>query len=311
MKGFAMYTIPENFSRQMIEMYDDAGVAWLEQLPDMIDDCARRWSLTVLPPYTLSFNYVAPAIRADGTPVVFKAGMHEDTKTEIDALRHFAGHGMVRLLDSDRERGAFVLERLTPGVSLVGMQDDERATAIAAEVMLELWRGPAARPPAEHHFPHIADWIAGMRRMREHFGGTTGPLPRALVEEAESLFADLLASQTAPVLLHGDLHHDNILSGERVPWLAIDPKGVIGEPAYEVGAWLRNWLPDFLEQPNPARAMARRVDQFAEALGIDRARIRGWGLAQAVLSVWWCIEDNDSDWEPTIACAQLLAEIED
>jgi streptomycin 6-kinase len=304
-----MYTIPENFSRQMIEMYDDAGVAWLEQLPDLIDDCARRWSLRVLAPYTLSFNYVAPAIRADGAPVVFKAGMHQDTKTEIDALRHFAGHGMVRMLEADRERGAFVLERLAPGVSLVSMEDDERATAIAAEVMLELWRGPAGTPPARPTIPNKAVLIAGMRRMREHFGGSTGPLPRALVEQAEALFADLLASQAAPVLLHGDLHHDNILSAERAPWLAIDPKGVIGEPAYEVGAWLRNWLPDLLERPDPARTMARRVDQLAEALGVDRARIRGWGLAQAVLSVWWCIEDGGSDWEPTIACAELLAQI--
>ncbi|HEU5102244.1 MAG TPA: aminoglycoside phosphotransferase family protein, partial [Roseiflexaceae bacterium] len=253
MRGYAMYSIPENFSRQMIEMYDDAAVAWLEQLPALIDDCAQRWSLRVLPPYPLSFNYVAPAIRAEGTPVVFKAGMHKDTKTELDALRHFAGHGMVRLLEADRERGAFVLERLTPGVSLVGMDDDERATAIAAEVMLDLWRGPASTVPAEHTFPHIADWIAGMRRMRKHFGGGTGPLPRALVEQAESLFADLLASQAAPVLLHGDLHHENILAATRQPWLAIDPKGIVGEPAYEVGALLRNPLPQLLELPNPGQ----------------------------------------------------------
>jgi streptomycin 6-kinase len=216
---------------------------------------------------------------------------------------------MVQMLEADRERGAFVLERLTPGVSLVNMEDDERATAIAAEVMLELWRGPAGALPDEHAFPNIADWIAGMQRMREHFGGTTGPFPRALVEEAESLFADLLASQAAPVLLHGDLHHDNILSAERAPWLALDPKGVIGEPAYEVGALLRNWLPQLLERPDPGRVMARRVDQLAEALGIDRARIRGWGLAQAVLSAWWCIEDSGTGWEPTIACAELLAAV--
>ena len=206
-----IYHIPENCSRLMIEMYDDQGIAWLEQLPALIANCARRWSLTVLPPYPLSFNYVAPAIRADGTPVVFKAGMHEDTQTEIAALRHYDGHGMVKLLHADDERGAFVLERLTPGLSLVGMEDDERATAIAAEVMRELWRGPAAEPPAEHSFPNIADWSGGMQRLRAHFGGTTGPFPRALVEEAESLFEELLASQAAPVLLHGDLHHDNIL----------------------------------------------------------------------------------------------------
>jgi streptomycin 6-kinase len=175
--------------------------------------------------------------------------------------------------------------------------------------MRQIWQGPGGGAPPEHPFPSIADWAAGMQKMRDYFGGSTGPLPRALVEEAESLFADLLASQAAPVLLHGDLHHDNILSATRAPWLAIDPKGVIGEPAYEVGALLRNWQPTLFAMPDPARATARRVDQLAEALGIDRARIRGWGVAQAVLSAWWSIEDSGYGWEDTVACAELLAAV--
>jgi streptomycin 6-kinase len=148
-----------------------------------------------------------------------------------------------------------------------------------------------------------------MQRMRHRFGGTSGPFPARLVEEAEVLFAELLGTMAEPALLHGDLHHDNILSAERQPWLALDPKGVVGEPAYEVGALLRNPLPQLLEMPQPGRIMARRVDQLAEALEIDRARIRGWGLAQAVLSAWWVIEDHGAGWEPAIACAELLAAI--
>jgi streptomycin 6-kinase len=305
-----MYNLPEHFTRLMIELYEDEGVAWLEQLPALIDDCARRWSLTVLPPYSLSYNYVAPATRADGTPVVLKVGFPTgEPIDQIAALRHYQGYGMVQLLEADPAVGAFVLEQLKPGVPLIHMQDDEQATAIAAEVMRQLWHGPGGAAPPDHAFPSIVDWADGMQRMREHFDGTTGPFPRALVEEAESLFAELLASQSAPVLLHGDLHHDNILSATRAPWLAIDPKGVVGEPAYEVGALLRNPLPQLLEMPDPGRVTARRVDQLAEALGIDRARIRGWGLAQAVLSAWWCIEDSGYGWEPTIACAELLAAV--
>ena len=75
MKGSAMYNLPEHFTRLMIELYEDEGVAWLERLPALIDDYAQRWSLTMLPPYTLSYNYVAPATRADGTPVVLKVGV--------------------------------------------------------------------------------------------------------------------------------------------------------------------------------------------------------------------------------------------
>jgi streptomycin 6-kinase len=147
--------------------------------------------------------------------------------------------------------------------------------------------------------------------MRQHFGGTGGPFPARLVDEAESLFAELLGSQAPPVLLHGDLHHENILSAQRAPWLALDPKGILGEPAYEVGALLRNPLPQLLQRPDPGRVMARRVDQLAEALEIERARIRGWGLAQAVLSAWWSVEDHGYGWEDTIACAELLAAIKE
>jgi streptomycin 6-kinase len=310
MKGSAMYNLPEHFTRLMIELHEDEGAAWLERLPALIDDCAQRWGLTMQPPYPLSYNYVAPATRADGTLVVLKVGFPSDEIPEqIPALRHYAGHGMVQLLEADSDWGAFVMERLTPGKTLVHMEDDEQATAIAAEVMRQLWQGPGGGAPPEYPFPSIADWADGMQKMRAHFGGGTGPFPRALVEEAESLFAELLASQAAPVLLHGDLHHDNILSATRAPWLAIDPTGVVGEPAYEVGALLRNWQPTLFAMADPARATSRRVDQLAGALGFDRARIRGWGLAQAVLSAWWSIEDSGYGWEQTIACAELLAAV--
>jgi len=145
-----MYHIRKDFTRFMIELHEDEGVAWLERLPELIDDCAQRWSLTMQPPYPLSYNYVAPAIRADGTQVVLKVGFPSDEMPEqIPALRHYDGYGMVQLLESDPDWGALVLERLTPGISLIHIQDDEQATAIAAEVMRLLWQGPGGAAPPE------------------------------------------------------------------------------------------------------------------------------------------------------------------
>src|SRR5262249_48229170 len=151
-------------------------------------------------------------------------------------------HGMVRLLAGDQERGIMLLERLRPGVSLLHHADDAAATEIAARVMCQIWR-PV---PPDHPFPTAARWASGLQRLRARYDGGTGPLPTAMVERAEALFVELLATSAEPVLLHGDLHHDNILSAEREPWLAIDPKGLVGEPAYEPGSWLRNWLPKLL-----------------------------------------------------------------
>lgn len=299
-----MDSTPEAFAARMVEVYGAAGSAWVAQLPALLADCARRWSLRLQPPFDLSYNYVAPARRADGTELVLKVGVPSRALlSEMAALRHYDGHGIVQLLDADPDIGALLLERLSPGTPLVTLPDDEQATAIAAEVMRQLWR-PA---PPDPIFPSVADWAAGLRRLRARFDGGTGPLPPRLVELAEHLFAELLPSMSAPVLLHGDLHHWNILAAARAPWLALDPKGVVGEPAYEVGALLRNPLPQLLAQPTPGRILARRVDLLAEALGFDRERIVGWGIAQAVLSAWWSIEDHGSGWEPAIAVAQLLA----
>ncbi len=116
----------------------------------------------------------------------------------------------------------------------------------------------------------------------------------------------MLASAAAPVLLHGDLHHGNVLAARREPWLAIDPKGLIGEPAFETVALLHN--PErLLSAPQPGRILARRVDQLSEHLGFDRQRIRGWGIAQGVLAAYWGLEDAGQVWEQALTCAQLLA----
>jgi streptomycin 6-kinase len=122
------------------------------------------------------------------------------------------------------------------------------------------------------------------------------------------LHDELIASSAAPVVLHGDLHHWNILAAERAPWLALDPKGVVGEPAYEIGALLRNPIHDIAHWPNARRVLARRVDQFAETLGFDRQRLIGWGIAQAVLSACWDLEDSLlGGWQAWIGVADILA----
>lgn len=302
--------LPERFVQTVRSTWGEPGRLWLRALPALLEDCARRWSLTLAPPFpNLTFHYVAPVVRADGTEAVLKAGVpNKELRSEAAALRVFDGRGSVRLLGADPHAGLLLLERLRPGAVLTGLADeahDDAATRIAASVMRGLWH-PA---PHGHDFPTVADWGEGFARLRARFGGGAGPLPRAQVEEAEALFADLLASSAPPVLLHGDLHHDNILSAGRQPWLAIDPKGVVGEPAYEVGALLRNLWTDRHTHQNLARLLERRAHRLAEELELDPARVRGWAVAQAVLSAVWGIEDNDDGWGAALADAELLAAI--
>jgi streptomycin 6-kinase len=299
--------LPPEFITTISNTFGEAGVAWLGRLPHLLEECADQWSLAGLEPVEeLSYNFVAAARRADGSEVMLKIGVpNPELDSEIAALRVYDGRGAARMLAVDEERGALLLERLRPGVPLARLGDDEEATRIAARVMRALWR----RPPAYHSFRSVRDWAAGLVRMRHHFGGGTGPFPRKLTEKAERLFAELLDSMEDEVLLHGDLHHWNILSAEREPWLAIDPKGILGEPAYEVGALLRNELDLLTREPNPVRITARRVAILAEELGFERERTLAWSLAQAVLSAWWCVEDRVNCYEGAIACAEIMDQV--
>ena len=303
-----MFNFDEEFARATLALHGEAGRLWLEGLPSLVARCAERWALKVGPPFpALSFNYAAKAEGPGGKRFVLKLGVPaQDLHREIEALLAFDGRGSALLVDSDPALGALLLERLEPGTQLVALceEDDGAATAAAAAVMRGLRRTPLPRP---HSFPTAADWGRGFEKGRALFGGGTGPFPRRLFEEAESLYAELLKSSAPPTLLHGDLHHGNILAAGRAPWLAIDPKGIVAEPAYEVGALLRNPRPQLLQWPDPVRVTERRIAQLSDELGIERERVRGWGLAQAVLSEWWTIEDGGELGEDSLAVAEILS----
>jgi streptomycin 6-kinase len=301
-------SVPEKLARTTIALRGVAGAEWLNRLPEIISRCEERWALKLGPPFPgLQVNWVAAATCGDGTPAVLKLSFPEDRefRTEAEALRLFDGRGVARLLRLDLGAGAMLLERLEPGTPLTTVQDDEEAMSIAADVLGQLWR---AVPP-DHPFPLVSDWVRGLERLRRHFGGETGPMPSALVERAEALFAELIPSQAEPpALLHGDLHHFNVLAARRQPWLAIDPKGVVGEPAYDTGALLRNPA-ELLDTPHPGKVLGRRLDQLAEQLSLDRSRVRGWGISQAVLAAYWSWEDSGRVWEEALAFAELLCAI--
>ena len=302
-------SVPEGFARTQVALRGEAGLAWLNRLPALTDELADRWSLRVEGPFpNLSYNWVAPALREDGAPVVLKLSFPGDKEfeTEAAALAAFGGRGVCRLLDLDLDRGAMLLERLRPGRPLAAVGDDEGATAVAAGVMKKIWR-PA---PPDHNFPTVSDWSRGFERLRRRFDGGTGPMPEKLVGEAEALFEELLLSEGEPLLLHGDLHQENILSAGRRTWLAIDPKGVVGEAAYDTAALLHNPI-GTLDAPDPRRLLERRLDVLSGELGLDRARVRGWGLAQAVLAAYWGLEDGGQVWDEALVFAGLLAEIKD
>ena len=294
--------LPSAFTRRIETVFDPDGGPWLAALPALLTDLCRRWDVTLDPPFSsLSYNFVAPGTRADGQKVVLKVGVpRPELATEIGTLRHYAGRSAVRLLEADAALGALLLERLLPGRMLAELADDDAATRIGAELLPVLW----SPPPGKHAFPRVDDWFRAFARHRAAHGGGAGPLPVGLLSRAEGVYAELRADPGPERLLHGDFHHYNILAATRSPWLAIDPKGIVGEAGFDVGAFLANPF----ERPPDRRRLARRLDIFAETLGISRARLARWGLAHALLSACWSVEDGeDPAWR--LGVAEQLAAI--
>jgi streptomycin 6-kinase len=163
---------------------------------------------------------------------------------------------------------------------------DDEATAIAADVMARL-HDQASPPPSE--LRKLEAWGLGFARLRARALGRG--VEEGLIDRAERLWSELCASQGPRVLLHGDLHHYNILIDAGRGWLAIDPKGVVGESAFEAGALLRNPMGHPGHFAVPA-VVERRTAILCERLDLDRSRVLAWAFSQAVLSALWSIEDG-------------------
>jgi streptomycin 6-kinase len=270
---------------------------WLRELPALVARMAERWSLTVEPHFAdIRYNYVAPATRADGTRCVLKLSRFVDeSRNEIAALQLWDGDGAARLLEVEPDLGALVLERLEPGTLLtqVAQTDDDAATLIAAGVARQLWR----TVPASHGLRSLDSWCDAYERNRAAFTASSSGLPTALFRKADDLRRDLLASTEVPVVLHGDLHHFNILGAQRAAWLAIDPKGLVGDPCFDVCQFLRN------PRHMPTVVTRRRLDILCSELGLDRQRTKNWCLVHAVLDLCWEFEDN-GDWQAKAAYAE-------
>jgi streptomycin 6-kinase len=295
--------IPNDLIETVTSEFGEAGVEWSRNLPGLLRELCQSLHVTLESPFpSLSFNYVAPGIRSDGLEVVLKVGVPtREVGAEIAALRLWAGNGGVALIEAIPEKGALLLERLRPGTPLASVDDEDLSVGVAADVMRQLWRPP----PEGHSFPTVSDWGRDFHLLRERFGGTTGPFPAYLVERAESVFGELGPTMGPALVLHGDLHPLNICRAERQPWPAIDPKGVVGEAEYEIGAFLRNPLPELLRRAHPEKVLRRRVEGFVERLGLDHGRVVLWNFAQAVLAAWWAYRPDGT----TLAYAELAARL--
>ena len=294
--------LPADFVKNIRNSFPEAAEAWLAGLPDLLAEAARRWDLLLGGPFLLSYNYVCAATRKDGSAAVLKIGVpNRELTSEINTLRVYAGKGACRIYVGDPAKGMLLLERLFPGTMLIALEDDDQATAIAADVMKQTHR-PV---PQQEGFLSLRGWFDELKKLRPLFGGGTGPFPRKSFETAEALIRDLFAEDRPEVLLHGDFHHYNILLSGR-GWLVIDPKGVAGPAEYEAGPLLTNPYTFMPAEPDAIRRTRRRIAILSERLGFEPQRLRAWAICHSVLSSFWDMQPDGSGGENARAWTEIF-----
>jgi streptomycin 6-kinase len=215
---------------------------------------------------------VVPAVTADGQEVVLKVQEpHRESEHEAGALELWDGDGAVRLLAHDPEEHALLLERCIPGSPLAAAGAGA-ALDVFVELLPRLWKpaGPPFRPLAEE----AAWWADSLPITWERAGR---PFERRLLDAALEPLRELPPGQGEQVLLHQDLHGDNVLAARREPWLAIDPKPLVGEREFGIAPVVRSF-----ELGHSRREVSLRFDRLTAELDLDRERARGWTVGQTI-----------------------------
>ncbi len=275
------------------------------RLRHRVEDRIRNWRVVIERSLETESSFIAFGRRRN-QPVVLKVVKRPGDEWRVgEVLDRFDGSGVVRAYE--HTEGAVLTEWLIPGHSLVEMvrngRDDE-ATEILADVIARM--SPRA-PPNET--PTIRQWANGFAR---YVATGDARIPRDLVEQAQRVYGELCGSQSQPRLLHGDIQHYNVLCDSSRGWLAIDPKGVVGELEYELGAILRNPY-ERRELIIEQSTIENRIRRLSSRLHLDASRVLAWAFAQAVLSAIWAFEDGVAvePTDPSIALAHAIRQMLD
>jgi streptomycin 6-kinase len=265
----------------------------LKAMSERVEERVRDWGLVIQDTLETQSSFIVFGKRGDQSVVLKVVRQPGDEWRCGEVLAAFDWRGMARVCEYIE--GAVLLERLIPGAQLADIAldgRDEEATEILAGVIDRMSSPYEAldEPPREELKAIVSaqDWGKGFQR---YLASGDRQVPAGLVEQGQRFYFELCASQRNVRLLHGDLQHYNVLFDSDRGWLAIDPKGVMSEIEYEIGACLRNPIekPELFASPE---AVERRLRCFEAKLGLDSDRALAWGFAQAVLSAIWSVEDG-------------------
>ncbi|RPF45854.1 streptomycin 6-kinase [Streptomyces sp. Ag109_G2-6] len=275
---------PQAFARGTIAREGDPGAEWLARLPGIVEELLARWDCA--PDGEVTHGGVGVVVpvqrrRQPAGPAVLKVSFpHPGNVHEPDAFTAWRGRGAVHLLERDDARFAMLLERARPS-TLADVEDGDELVTVAGRLNHRL------AVPAPPGLPRLREQAgAWEEQLRADAAELPHALPPGVLDAAVATVRELGPAQP-DTLVHGDLHAGNILRADREPWLAVDPKGYAGDPAYDGGTLLKSRALTLIEADDPRKAVHRILDVFAESAELDRERVQRWAQYHAVQAALW------------------------
>jgi len=295
------HTLPPALITHVTAICGDEGKRWLSDLPQMIAELEKRWSIRVLEPFTaIEFNFVARAVQHDSEPVVIKIAPpfeNGEARSEARYLRALNGDGVIKLLAEDAAAQAMLLEQAIPGRNLAEVYAGNKPACLGPAIeVLKLILKPV--PTDKSEIVSLDDWFDGLRRH------VSTEFPAEYATYALDLYDNVL-KKGENYYLHGDFHPANVVSATRMPFLAIDPKGMIGPIGYDIAVFLNNyhWWQD--SRTDIRGLLDEAVDRFSVAFNIPAIELRQWAFAQMVLSAWWTFDELPDEYDREVAKADV------
>lgn len=292
--------LPSYFRQKIINNTGARGKKWLADLPELICHYEKKWNFKVTKSLTGdTYGYISEALCDDGKEAFFKISVpRKEHNCGITFMTLTQGWGSVLILRSDTKKSAVLMKKITPGYMLSSLKDNRKETAIAAELMKKM----IIDPPESNHFPYLKDWTAVFKRMEKF----DHPIPQEIIDAAGQIFKELDQSKKTEKLLHGDLHHENILFDQNEGWLAIDAKGVIAESAYNAARFLQNTKLELCSYADAVRLVEESIEIISGHLKEDSERLLKYAFLDSVMAACWKAEDNEKNLKSGIETAGLF-----
>lgn len=296
------------FEKNIESIYQDKGRNWLADLPVLIEGLKLSWNLSdIIPVENMTYNYVAKAKQDNTRCVVLKISCDAKLLTdEIKMLQHFENNGAIKVIAYNPERSAALLQQAIPGTSLKLLypQNVDKVMEIYVDVVRKLHRQVATENKhpytSQYTYRNVKEWLAALDNI------TSPLLPAELMSKAIQLKRELLNTTSEEKILHGDLHHDNIIQ-DRHAWRVIDPKGIVGELGFEIAAF------DFIHQSELENNLdipslfKNRIEKFSHKSGLEATRLAQWVYVRLMMSAAWFVEDQGDPEQAIVLARQLLA----